>query len=82
MVLLRILTSVFIFFGLYFICRAIFGDKSIKSNKWKQKQSPQAILNARKEIITGKKLSKFEKIQSQCRRSTTTIKYKNDVGAV
>ena len=55
MVLLRILTSVFIFFGLYFICRAIFGDKSIKSNKWKQKQSPQAILNARKEIITGKK---------------------------
>ena len=64
MVLLRILTSVFIFFGLYFICRAIFGDKSIKSNKWKQKQSPQAILNARKEIITGKKLSKFEKFKA------------------
>ena len=64
MVLLRILTSVFIFFDLYFICRAIFGDKSIKSNKWKQKQSPQAILNARKEIITGKKLSKFEKFKA------------------
>lgn len=64
MVLLRILTSVFIFFGLYFIYRAIFGDKSIKSNKWKQKQSPQAILNARKEIITGKKLSKFEKFKA------------------
>lgn len=64
MVLLRIFTSVFIFFGLYFICRAIFGDKSIKSNKWKQKQSPQAILNARKEIITGKKLSKFEKFKA------------------
>ena len=49
---------------MYFICRAIFGDKSIKSNKWKQKQSPQAILNARKEIITGKKLSKFEKFKA------------------
>ena len=64
MTLFRVLTVVFIFFGLYLICRAIFGDKSIKSNKWKQKQSPQAILNARKEIITGKKLSKFEKFKA------------------
>ena len=56
MTLFRVLTVVFIFFGLYFICRAIFGDKSIKS--------PQAILNARKEIITGKKLSKFEKFKA------------------
>lgn len=64
MTVYRLITVVLLFFGLFFIFGAIFHDKSFTSNKWKEKQSPQVTLNMRKELITGKKLSRLDRFKA------------------
>lgn len=63
MVLYRVIIGIFIFLGLYFTGQFIMNGREIKPNKWRN--IPQTSVNARKELITGKKLSGFDKFKAE-----------------
>lgn len=62
-VLYRVIIGIFIFLGLYFTGQFIMNGREIKPNKWRN--IPQTSVNARKELITGKKLSGFDKFKAE-----------------
>lgn len=63
MILYRLLTTVFIFLGIYFILLFFRDSREIKINKWRN--MPKVSSNARQEVITGKKISHFDKFKAE-----------------
>lgn len=80
----RLLTALFIFLGIYFTLKFINNGREIKPNRWRE--IPKTSINARRELITGKKISRLDKMKADAedtlRTSNTKLTWEQFEGVI